>query len=277
MSIVHAAILGLVQGLAEFLPISSSGHLILTRILLGISDSQAATGSYVMLDLLLHGGTLIAIMVVFWRDWLEMLRNPFRSKTLLLLLIASLPALVTAVVAGHYLNQFFTGWFLGVSFLITACFLTLADTFSRREVRRDQQVGVFHALCMGVMQSIALLPGVSRSGSTIAGGLLSRLNKAAAAKFAFMMSAPAIVGGLIFEGKDAIEQGFLSDLPLIPVLVGVAVAAISGYFAIRFMLRIVSKSSLLGFALYVGMLGLVILVLQLAGAPFLPPFHFPLQ
>ena len=97
MNILQAAVLGLVQGLAEFLPISSSGHLILARAVMGISDAQAATGPYMMLDVLLHAGTLLAVLVVFWKDWWAILKNPFRSRTLLLLIIASLPALAVVV------------------------------------------------------------------------------------------------------------------------------------------------------------------------------------
>ena len=128
---------------------------------------------------------------------------------------------------------------------------------------------------MGVMQAIALLPGVSRSGSTLTGGVASGLNRRSAAKFAFMMSAPAILGSLLFEGKDAIENGYMSQLALVPTIVGVVVAAISGYLAIRFMLRLINKVSLNWFALYVALLGLVILCLQLAGCPGLPAFQMP--
>ena len=126
MTILQAAILGLTQGLAEFLPISSSGHLLLARMLMGISDEAAATGAYMMLDVLLHAGTLIAVLIVFWKDWWAILRNPFRSKTLLMLIIASVPALIVAVFFKDFVEQFFTGWFLGVSFLMTALFLLIA-------------------------------------------------------------------------------------------------------------------------------------------------------
>ena len=135
MNILQAAILGLVQGLAEFLPISSSGHLILARAVMGISDAQAATGPYMMLDVLLHAGTLLAVLVVFWKDWWAILKNPFRSRTLLLLIIASLPALAVVVLLGDVVDSFFTGWFLGVSFLITAVFMLIAETVSRRRAR----------------------------------------------------------------------------------------------------------------------------------------------
>ena len=116
MNVFQAAVLGLVQGLAEFLPISSSGHLILARMLMGISNAEAATGSYMILDVLLHAGTLLAVMVVFWKDWWGILKNPFKSRLLLLLIVASIPALVVVLLFNDLVEQFFTGWFLGVSF-----------------------------------------------------------------------------------------------------------------------------------------------------------------
>lgn len=275
MTILQAAVLGLVQGLAEFLPISSSGHLILARALMGISDEAAATGPYMILDVLLHAGTLLAVIVVFWKDWWGILKNPFKSKTLLLLIIASIPALLVVVLFGDFVDQFFTGWFLGVSFLITALFLLIAETVSQRARRAADQPAAKNALVMGLMQAVALLPGVSRSGSTLTGGVLSGLNRKSAAKFSFMMSAPAILGSLVFEGKDAIENGYLAELAVVPTVVGVAVAAVSGYLAIRFFLRLISKASLNWFALYVALLGLVILVMQLMNSPALPPFELP--
>lgn len=275
MNILQAVVLGLVQGLAEFLPISSSGHLILARAIMGISDEAASTGAFMMLDVLLHAGTLLAVLVVFWKDWWQILKNPFKSKTLLLLFIASLPALIAVVLLGDIIDSFFTGWFLGVSFLITAIFMLIAEGISRRSAKWAEHPGFKHAICMGVMQAIALLPGVSRSGSTLMGGVFSGLNRKSAAKFAFMMSAPAILGSLVFEGKDAIELGYLSELALVPTIIGVIVSAVSGYLAIRFMLRLINKVSLNWFALYVALLGLVILVLQLAGVNGLPAFALP--
>ena len=275
MSIIQAAILGLVQGLAEFLPVSSSGHLILSRAIMGISDETAATGAFMMLDVLLHAGTLLAVLVVFWKDWWNILKNPFKSRTLLMLIIASIPAFIVAVFFDDFVEQFFTGWFLGVSFLVTAVFLLMAEAVSARLKKGSDDVKPKNAIIMGIMQAIALLPGVSRSGSTLTGGLLSGLDRKAAAKFAFMMSAPAIVGSLLFEGLDALELGYFAQLELVPTIVGMVVAAISGYLAIRFMLRLIQRASLNWFALYVAILGLVILVLQLTGCPALPPFVMP--
>ena len=276
MNVFQAAILGLVQGLGEFLPISSSGHLMLGRMVLGI-DFDQNSGAYHMLDILLHVGTLIPVLIVFWKDWWRILRHPIKSKTLRLLFIASMPTLVVKFLFDGFLDGAETGWFLGVSFLLTAVFLLIAEAVSAKKTATVHKPDYKHAVIMGCMQGIALLPGVSRSGSTLAGGLLSGLERKSAAKFSFMMSAPAIVGALLLEGKDALEEGWFSQLDLMPTLVGMLVACLSGYFAIRFMLRLISKVSLNWFALYVAILGVLFLVLQLLQVPgmnvpsFAPP------
>jgi len=273
VSVFQAAILGLVQGLGEFLPISSSGHLLLGRIFMGFNDNTAA---YKMLDILLHVGTLIPVLIVFWKDWWRILKNPFRSKTLLLLFIASLPALGVKVIFDNFLDAADTGWLLGVSFLLTGFLLLFAELFSsRKHVSEKKRPGFQNAIVMGVMQGIALLPGVSRSGATLSGGLLSGLSRRRAAKFSFMMSAPAIVGSLLIEGYGAYQDGLFSELSLVPTLVGVVVAAISGYLAIRFMLNLINRVSLNWFALYVALLGVVLLVLQLLNYPGMPAFAMP--
>ncbi len=269
MSILQAVLLGLVQGIGEFLPISSSGHLLLARMVMGLTIDE--TPAYHMLDILLHVGTLIPVIIVFWKDWWAILRNPFRSKTLLLLFIASLPTLLFKVIFDEFISSCDTGWFLGISFLMTGFILVLSEAISEHHRKTVDQPNYKHAIVMGCMQGIALLPGVSRSGSTLAGGLASGLNRKSAAKFSFMMSAPAIVGALIIDGKEAIEEGWIHDLDLIPTLVGILVAAVCGYVAIRFMLSLISRVSLNWFALYVSLLGLLILVLQFINYPGVTP------
>ena len=273
MNVIEAALLGLLQGLGEFLPISSSGHLLLGRMVLGLTIDESP--AYKMLDILLHVGTLIPVIIVFWKDWWEMLKNPFKSRTLLLLFIASMPTLVFKVIFDDFIDSCDTGWFLGVSFLMTALFLLVAEYVSSKNAHKTGKVGFFHAVVMGCMQGIALLPGVSRSGSTLAGGLLSGLDRKSGAKFAFMMSAPAIAGALLLEGKDAIENGWISDLAVVPTIVGVIVAGVTGYIAIRFMLKLMTKISLNWFALYVAILGVIFLALQLIGVPGVTPFATP--
>lgn len=264
MNMLTAAFLGLVQGLAEFLPISSSGHLNLFQALLGVN-----VANQLLFDILLHVGTLVAVAVVFWKDWVQMIAHPIKNKTLLLLFIASLPALAAKVVFGDLLDAVEgTNRFLGVFFLVTALLLVLTQWISRRNAARGvekDQVGIVEALVMGCLQAVGMLPGVSRSGSTIFGGVAAKVNRETAAKFSFMMSAPAIVGSLLSVGKDAIQEGvtFGSDLPA--VLVGMVVAGVSGYLAIRFFMKVISKASLNGFALYMALLGIAVIVLQATG------------
>ncbi|MDD6051737.1 MAG: undecaprenyl-diphosphate phosphatase [Clostridiales bacterium] len=270
MDAIQAALLGLLQGLGEFLPISSSGHLLLGRMLLGLTIEESP--AYKMLDILLHAGTLIPVLVVFWKDWWAILKNPFKSKTLLLLIIASLPTLVVKFIFDDFIDSCDTGWFLGVSFLMTAVFLLVSEYVSTKKASKTDKPGFLHAIVMGCMQGLALLPGVSRSGSTLSGALLTGLDRKSAAKFSFMMSAPAIAGALLLEGKDAIENGWIKDLAVVPTLVGVLCAAVVGYLAIRFMLKLITKVSLNWFALYVAILGVLILALQLFGFPGVTPF-----
>ena len=244
---------------------------------------------YIALDvanILLHVGTLIPVLLVFWREWIDMIAHPVRNKTLLKLIVASLPTLVIYYIAKKILvvsddirgfSVFDSGWFLGVSFLITAVFLLLCDRVasSRKTAVPEKEVSFFQAVIMGVFQGAGLLPGVSRSGSTIFGGVASGLGKDKAARFSFMMSAPAILGSLLMEGKEAVEEGYIRDIDLFPSIVGIAVAAVTGFAALRFMLKMISKVPLSWFALYVAVLGIAWLLLQLAASPLVPAFALP--
>jgi undecaprenyl-diphosphatase len=278
MDTLQAAILGLVQGITEFIPVSSSGHLMITRTLLGLSREVSETGAYLMLDILLHIGTLLAILLVFRRDWWHIIKNPIKSKLLLLLFIASLPALASAILFKDFIESFFTGWFLGISFIITSVMLLLAELISRHNERSDRishKPGFINAIVMGIAQAFALLPGVSRSGMALTGGILSKLDRKSAVKFCFMMSVPAILGSLIVEGKRALDSQIFDQLILQPTLVGMAVAAVSGYFSIRIMLRAMKKTPLTCFALYTALIGLGVLIMQLTGSTIIPPFLLP--
>ena len=277
MSILQGALLGIIQGLGEFLPVSSSGHLLLARIFFGINTDSPAMK---MLDILLHIGTLIPVLIVFRREWIDMILHPVRNKTLLLLVIGSLPTLAVYLAAKMLFPEvngfsvFDSGWFLGSSFVITALFLLLCDRFSLRR-NGSGKIGIPQALVMGLFQGIGMIPGVSRSGSTILGGVSSGLSRATAAKFSFMMSAPAIVGSLLMEGKDALEMGWFTQVALLPSLVGILLAAVVGYFSIRFMLRIIVKVPLSWFALDLALIGILFLLLQLTGSVLVPAFEIP--
>lgn len=261
MSLFEGAFLGLIQGLAEFLPISSSGHLNLLQALFGVEMEHQ-----LLFNILLHVATLAAVGIMFWRDWVDMILHPIKNRTLLLLFIASMPALAAKILFDKPLDYAEThNTFLGVCFLLTGVMLLFTQRFARRPAPGKENVGVKEALAMGCLQAVGMLPGVSRSGSTIFGGVAAGLNREKAAKFSFMMSAPAIVAGMLSEGMDALEAGisFGSDLPAI--LLGMLVAFVSGYLAIRYFMKLISRVSLNGFAIYVIALGVLVIILQLTG------------
>lgn len=261
MSILEGALLGLVQGLAEFLPISSSGHLNLIQALF-----QVDVEHQLLFNILLHVATLAAVGIFFWKDWVDMLLHPIRNKTLLLLFVASLPALAAKILFDQPLDYAEThNDFLGVCFLITALMLLLTQRLSRAGRAKKEKVWFGEAVTMGCLQAVGMLPGISRSGSTIFGGVCAGLKRETAAKFSFLMSAPAIVAGMLSEGKAALESSVSlgSDLPAI--LVGMLVAFVSGYLAIRFFMKLISRVSLNGFALYMALMGVLILILQITG------------
>ncbi len=282
MNVLQGLILGLIQGLGEFLPISSSGHLLLARFFLGIQNSSAdMQASLKVFDILLHVGTLVPVIIVFWKDWMNMLFHPVKNRTLLYLIIASLPTLAVYLAAKKLFpsvngfSVFDSGWFLGAAFLITALFLLVCDVLSSRPRKKSKNMNVIAAILMGFFQGVGLIPGVSRSGSTILGGVFAGLDKKKAARFSFMMSAPAILGSLLMEGKDALEAGYFSSVAIFPTVVGIIAAAVSGFLAIRFMLRIISNISLSWFALYLALIGIAYLLAQLAGFFLFPAFVPP--
>ncbi len=277
LQIWQGLILGLIQGLGEFLPISSSGHILLGTQLMGLDSGAAAMK---LITVLLHVGTLIPVIIIFWKDWWDILRHLFVRKTFFLLIVASVPALVFKLVAGKIMigdtaliDYLDSGRFLGLYFLLTAVILLVCELISKKKAKTE--VGYGNAAVMGGFQAVAMLGGISRSGSTILGGVISGLDRSAAARFSFLMSAPAILGGLLMEGKDFIDlmqqqgEGALSatvKANLLPVLAGVIVAAIVGYLAIRFFLKVISKrNSFTFFAVYMMLLGCGTLALQYFG------------
>lgn len=273
MQTIFSALMGIIQGLSEFLPISSSGHLLLGEKLLALVGYDVVSSKGLLI--MLHMGTLIAVAAVFWKDWLQMLLHPIKNKTLLLLFIASLPALFAMLLLGDFVDSTFTGWFLGPAFLITALFLYIAERLSQKNQTTSGEITTSRAVTMGIFQAIALLPGVSRSGSTLLGGIAGGLTRSMAAKFSFMMSAPAILGSFLVEAKDAIEADGLSTLFSFDILVGMLFAAVSGFLAIRYMLKLIEKISLTRFSVYLIFIGILVIIFQLTGFAAFPPLQFP--
>lgn len=257
MTLFQAVVLGIVQGLTEFLPISSSGHLVLFQKYFGLQEAVLT------FDVLLHLGTLVAVLAVFWKDIVSMIKRPWQKLTLLIIL-----ATIPTGIMGLGLKDFFEGLFesgrtIGVEFIATGFIIWFADRI-RPKNKGVEDISHFDAVFVGIMQGIAILPAVSRSGLTIAGSLFRGINREAAARFSFLVSIPAIAGAAVLDLKDIASSGVPMGEPL-PYIVGPIVAAISGYWAIRYMLRLLSTGSMKGFAYYVWVLGAAVIVLQLAG------------
>ena len=268
MSFLETIILGAVQGATEFLPVSSSGHLSLLQAVMGMGDVP------IFYDVMLHVGTLIAVFIVLWPEIVAILTHPIKNK-LGMLILATIPAVVVTLVAEKVAPQAFAnvlnGKYLAFGFYATTGVLVACELISRR-IERKRDVELPQAMAMGLMQAAAILPGLSRSGSTIAGGLFTGVGRERAAKYAFLMSIPAILGGVVFGAKDVAEKG-LGDISIPAILVGTAVAAICGFLAIKFMLRLISRYKLYGFAVYTAVIGTIVLIQsQMANSVFLNPF-----
>lgn len=272
MKYLISLLLGLVQGLCEFLPVSSSGHLFVATVLTGNAVDTEMFGSFY--SVMLHLATLVAVVIVYRKRLWQLIRHPFQ-KTVLHLIIATLPTVLFAL----FLKAFDSldawlenGNLLGFSFLLTACFLFLADRLTKKgKARRSmEQMRWTDALAIGGMQAVGVLPGVSRSGSTIAGAVFAGLDRKSAADFSFLLSIPAILGATCLETLDLLTDpvAFASIANtefLLCLLIGTVTAGVVGYFAVRYMIRLITKGSLMGFVLYTAVLGCFVLVCQCFG------------
>ena len=257
MRLWEAILLGLVQGIAEFLPISSSGHLALFQRLFGI---QEATLGF---DVLLHVGTLIPVCVVYAKEIWALVKKPFQKLTLMLV-IGTLPAVAAALILGDTIEALFSSMlFLGVGFAVTAVVLLLAD-FLPSGHKEEREITWLDALLIGCAQGVAVAPAISRSGSTISASLLRGLKRETAARFSFLLSIPAILGAAVLQVKDMLSGGAVfGGIPTLCLVMGFLAAMLSGYLAIQFMLRLIQKAKLRYFSIYLFALAAFILVDQL--------------
>lgn len=251
MNIIQAVLLGIIQGLTEFLPVSSSGHLVLFQKIFGINEPT------LVFDAFVHIGTLFAVLSVFWEDILALLKKPFQKLTGLLI-AGTIPTVIIAVLFGDLISESFeSARTLGIEFIFTGCVLLFAERLGRGR-KGVKETGYGDAAFIGVMQGVAIMPAISRSGLTISGALLRNLDREFAAKFSFLLSIPAIVGGALFSIKDAMDAG-IAAFNTVPLAAGMIAAAVAGYLSIRFMLGILKKGNMRGFAYYVFALGALVL------------------
>lgn len=254
MSILLALALGILQGLTEFLPVSSSGHLLIVQKIFGLDEM-------LFFNILLHLGTLFAVCWVMRKEIWEMVKHPFSRKTLMLVLASVVTAAIYFLLK-NFFDSAFEGSLLGYCFIVTAIILFVVESLPGGK-RTSENMKWSDSVVMGLMQGLAILPGISRAGATLSGGMLAGMERKEAARFSFLMSIPVILGSFILEGKDVISQPeLMQNIDWLPIIIGVAAAAVSGFLAIRFMLKLIEKMSLKIFSAYVGGLGLLILVDQ---------------
>lgn len=275
MTYFEAVILGLVQGLAEFLPISSSGHLALLQQWFGIDENKV-----LLFAVLLHVGTLISVFIIYWRDIWELIvelcltikdlctgkglrleERPVR-KLGVMIIVATIPTAIIGLLFNDLFDKLYTSVLpIGIGLIITGFLLILAER-TGNSTRGIEKMNFRNALFIGTVQGIAICPGISRSGSTLFGSLICNLDRKFAVKFVFLISIPSILGSAIIETPDAIAAGVeMSQIG--PILVGMAVAAISGLIAINTMIKIVSDKKLSYFSYYVWALGAAVVIYSL--------------
>ncbi len=258
MELWKAAVLGIVQGLTEFLPVSSSGHLLLFERILGVDTG----GADLFLGVMLHAGTLAAVLCVYARRLLDMVRHARRQ--LLWLIFATIPAALVGVLLGDAIDRlFFGGEWLWAAFALTALLLFLTDRRMRRNLP-PRPLTAGRAFAVGAAQALAVLPGLSRSGVTLAAGTFCGLSREEAADFSFLLSVPVIAGALAVELLSALlADGFVAAVSWQSLAVGTFCAAVSGLLSVRGMLRCMRGARLWPFAVYLALLALLLIVWQI--------------
>lgn len=246
MGISQSIILGTLQGIAEFLPISSSGHLVLAESVLGLKVDALKS-----FDVAVHMGTLVSILVYFWKDILGLLKG----KLFWMIVVGTIPAVIAGLFLGDKIDEIFRDVrMVGISMMATAILFLIAEYANKNTAKSG--VNFVKSFIIGLFQAVALIPGVSRSGSTISAGLLQKIKREDAAKFSFLLGIPAIAGAgvLTFMSGGKVGEGF----ELIPSLVGFFVSAIIGFFSVYFLMKFLKNHSLKIFSLYLLVVGAVV-------------------
>lgn len=278
MTYFEAIILGVVQGLAEFLPISSSGHLALLQHFFGVESDRV-----LMFTVMLHIGTLVSVFVMYWKDIWALIKELFLMIADLItgkgLRIKERPtrklglmiiwATVPTTVMGLLFNDFFESlnsklWAIGIGWLITGCMLYFSEKLGK-SVKDIDKMNFRNGFFIGVLQGIAICPGISRSGSTMVGGLITGLKRDFAVRFAFLISIPSILGAAVLEIPAAMKASS-AGLEMGPLIAGVVVSAVCGILAIKAMIRVVVDRKLKWFAYYVWALGVFTIVYNIVTA-----------
>ncbi len=274
MEYLKAGILGLVQGLTEFLPVSSSGHLAIFKNLFGGDFFEAS----LTFDILLHLGTLAAVFAVYYRDigilikeffgmvWDALrgkpnMKTPYR-RLVVMLILGTIPAAIVGFLIKDFVEEIPSKhlYVVGIGLMITAFLLYISDRIVSGR-KTAENAGISSSVFVGLFQAAAIIPGISRSGSTIVGGLFAGFGREFAIKFSFLLSIPAVLGAAVLDFKDVVGTGF--HMPVGPAVFGVAVSAVSGFAAIKFLLKLIKDKKFHMFSYYCAAAGVLTVVLSI--------------
>lgn len=275
MNVLQAVIMGIVQGLSEFLPISSSAHLVITsniyKVLKGFELSQESSQE-IFLDIMLHLGTLVAVLIFFRKDICEIIKAFFRAiktkdfsqKEAKLCIYMIIGTIITFAVAYplHTVAEdlVFNPKIVGILLVITGCLLFISEKFSQKITEKKDDMDLKSSILMGIAQGLAALPGFSRSGLTIASGLLSKRNRLIAARYSFLLSIPIIIGASMIYPLIKINIEELTKYNLVAITTGTIVSGVVGYLCIKYFLKFVAKYSLAFFGYYCIIIGITTFV-----------------
>lgn len=273
MNELQALILGLVQGLTEYLPVSSSGHLEIGKMLLGLDPEQGG----LTFDIAVHVATVLATIVILWREiiWIVQGLLKFKWNDEARYAFAILVSMIPVAIVGFFMKDSIEALYadehartlvVGCCLIVTAVLLTLTHFYKPQE---KKEISPLHAFVIGIAQAIAVLPGLSRSGSTIATGLLLGNSKQKLAQFSFLMVIPPILGEALLDFKHIVspsaeylaEHGASAAIPTTSLLVGFVAAFVSGCFACKWMIALVKKCKLIYFGIYCAIAGILVLIL----------------
>ncbi len=270
MNLLYALLLGIIQGITEFLPISSSGHLVLVEALLPAFSRRG-----ILFEILLHGGTLIAVILYFRHDLARIIFSFIGIKKInqeemkqsrrlgWLIILAMVPTGIIALLLRSSVEHSFTSPLITGIFLIASGSLLFATKYFQNKGKSLQSIGIKEALIIGIMQGLAVFPGLTRSGATISGGIFAGVEKEASARFSFLLSIPAITAALIFDVKELTHLAKVDLLLLVYYLVGSLAAGLVGYLSIGWLLKIIQRFRFFLFSYYCWTIGLAAILFNL--------------
>jgi undecaprenyl-diphosphatase len=267
MNIFHALLLGIIEGLTEFIPVSSTAHMLIAQKLLNISSTDRIVIPFLVL---VQIGPLLALVLYFWKDLWKIVRaffakpfSTFENKMAWYIIIATIPALIFGYLLRDVVTALLGNTLLeaAIRLLITAVVLSLAEWLGKRN-RSLEKMNWLDALFVGLAQVVAVFPGASRSGTTISGGMARGLDRPAATRFAFLMSVPIMAAAAGYESLSVLKAHIIGGL-VVPLAVGFVVAAIVGWFAVKWLLGYLGRNSLYAFAAYCAVVGTTCLIFAL--------------